>query len=83
MSFQGTFCETILGEITTTKPITLCPRCNGNVQVDRTIAVTTTLSKNLEITLCNPNPCLHGGVCKISLKNTFYTCFCSSNYTGQ
>lgn len=35
------------------------------------------------ITVCNPNPCLHGGVC-LSLNSTAYRCNCTKTaYTGN
>jgi hypothetical protein len=38
--------------------------------------------KAVRLALCNPNPCLNGGMCAGSIDNFSVTCFCPSLYKG-
>ena len=36
-----------------------------------------------DVSLCYSNPCMHGGVCSLSMGGLSYTCTCVEGFTGQ
>ena len=56
-----------------------------NVLVNASLLQNTALKAALKVellSLCYPNPCLHGGMCTVNSKTLTHTCFCSTQYMG-